>query len=417
MKNTFKQYHQFTETEFKQLWNDCIFVFDTNTLLNMYRYSRKTVDAYFSVLRELKNKDQLWIPYQVGYEFYENRISVISEFEWSYDAVLCILEKAKKDIEESYKNHPFLDLKEIKKKMDAWLMKVELEIKKAKSIHPKWMEKDDVLDQINSLFENSIWKNYGEEKLLEIANEGKERYVKKIPPWYKDDKKAEDKKYGDLILWYQIMDKAEETKKPIILISGDVKEDWWLEKNWKRIMPLPQLKKEIFEKAKVDFHIYTADRFLEYFDSKFVDRNTISEVRKIRELEEKRMSLRRREINERERELNPRIFENISMEYVHIFKKLERFFMGIMHSEMDLRNNDELYRIFDRMRISKNRVIHGEWDRKTLEKIFDDTKKFIYISNKIVSAEGNDSEFIIQISDIIYRLELLNHRLGLFFKK
>jgi hypothetical protein len=63
MKNTFKQYHQFTDQEFKQLWADCLFVFDTNTLLNMYRYSRNTVDAYFEVLKELKDKKQLWIPY------------------------------------------------------------------------------------------------------------------------------------------------------------------------------------------------------------------------------------------------------------------------------------------------------------------------------------------------------------------
>ena len=50
-------------------------------------------------------------------------------------------------------------------------------------------------------------------------------------------------------------EKAKVTKKPIIFISGDVKEDWWLEKDGKRIMPLPQLKKEIYDEAEVDYHI------------------------------------------------------------------------------------------------------------------------------------------------------------------
>ena len=74
MKNTFKEYHQFTEEEFAEMWKNCIFVFDTNTLLDFYRYSRETVAKYFQVLQTLKNNNQIWIPYQVGFEFYENRL-------------------------------------------------------------------------------------------------------------------------------------------------------------------------------------------------------------------------------------------------------------------------------------------------------------------------------------------------------
>lgn len=132
MKKTFKQYHQFTEAEFNELWKNCLFVFDTNTLLNMYRYSRDTVETYFKVLENLKNKKQLWIPYQVGEEFYENRIDVISESEESYDSILCVLDKAKKEIEEKYKNHPFLDVKKIRQKMDSGLKDVEMEIENGK---------------------------------------------------------------------------------------------------------------------------------------------------------------------------------------------------------------------------------------------------------------------------------------------
>lgn len=414
MKNAFKQYHQFTEEEFKQLWANCLFVFDTNTLLNMYRYSRSTVNAYFEVLNSLKKKKQLWIPYQVGYEFYENRIDVISEYEESYDSVLSILDRAKKDIEESYKNHPFLDLKEIKKKMDTGLRSVETEINKAKKNHPKWMEKDDVLDEINSLFENNIGINYDEEKLAEIKKEGKDRYEKKLPPGYKDVKKPEDKKYGDLILWYQIIDKAKESKKPIILISGDVKEDWWLEKNGKRIMPLPQLKKEMLEKAGVDFHIYTADKFLEYYDSKTINKATISEVRKIRELEEQRMMMRRKEMMEGDRDLSPRIFEKYSREYSHLFEKLERLFMEINHSKIHPKYGEELDHMFHRLRISRDRIMHGDFDRKSFHRIYIDIKEFAYIFDKIIHSEDIDPELSMKIREFIDRLEHLNHRLRMY---
>lgn len=413
MKETFKQYHQFTDEEFKQIRKDCLFVFDTNTLLNMYRYSRKTVDAYFKVLKELKKKKQLWIPYQVWYEFYENRIDVISEYEGSYDSVLLILEKAKKDIEESYKNHPFLDLNDIKKKMDIGLKGVEIEIKRAKSSHPKRIEKDDVLDQINNLFEDNIWPNYDEKTLETIKKEGKERYEKKIPPGYKDDKKTEDKKYGDLILWYQIIDKAKESKKPIIFISGDIKEDWWLEKNGKRIMPLPKLKKEIFEKAGVDFHIYTADRFLEYFDNKNIDKNTISEVRKIRELEEKRMELRRRSLMERDRDIENRFFERYWIEYLHLFEQLERLFMEINHLKINSKYSEEFDHMFHKLRFLRDRIAHGEFDRKIFHRFYIDIKEFSYIFDKIMHNEDINPELSMRIREIIDRLEQLNHKLRL----
>ena len=364
MKNIFKEYHQFTKQEFQQLWKDCLFVFDSNTLLNMYRYSRATVNAYFDVLNELKKKKQLWIPYQVGYEFYENRINVISEYEKSYDEILSIIEKAKSNIEAKYKNHPFLDLCKIIEMMNRGLSGVERKITQAKKDHPKWLEKDEVLDKLNQIFQGNIGNNYDEKRLNEIKKIGKERYEKKIPPGFKDDEKTEDKKYGDLILWYQIIDKAKESKKPIVLISGDIKEDWWLEKNGKRLMPLPQLKKEISDKAGIDFHIYTADRFLELFkaEEKEIDEGTINEVRKIRELEEKRMMMRRMEMMERERELDPRL-ERYSMEYIHLFKILEDFMMKINESEIHPRYKKELDYLFGRIRELRNRIVHGEINR------------------------------------------------------
>ncbi|HAW08750.1 MAG TPA: hypothetical protein DCW42_06230 [Bacteroidetes bacterium] len=124
-----------------------------------------------------------------------------------------------------------------------------------------------------------------------------------------------------MILWYQIIDKAKESKKPIILISGDVKEDWWLVKDRKRIMPLPQLKKEMFEKAGVDFHIYTADRFLEYYDSKPINQDAINEVRQVIELEELRKIMIRQEIMERQSDIAARFFDQYSTKYINLFEE------------------------------------------------------------------------------------------------
>lgn len=287
MEKTFREYHKFSDEEFDRLLKSCLFVFDTNTLLNMYRYGRETVDAYIGVLEEIKTKKQLWIPHQVGFEFYENRINVIFQFEKSYDEILSIIERPRSEIQQKYKNHPFLDLDSIGNEMNSLLSPVVAKIKAKKEEHPKWMEKDDVLEKINKIFEGNVGNSYDEKRLEDIKNEGKNRYENKIPPGFEDSSKPDDKKFGDLVIWNQIIDKAKVLNKPIVLISGDVKKDWWLEKEGKKIMPLPQLKKEMLDKAGVDFHMYTADNFLEEYSSiRAIDKKVIIEVRKIREAEE-----------------------------------------------------------------------------------------------------------------------------------
>ena len=50
MKEKFKHYQKFTKEELEQISKNCVFVFDSNTLLNMYRYSRSTVDEFFKIL-------------------------------------------------------------------------------------------------------------------------------------------------------------------------------------------------------------------------------------------------------------------------------------------------------------------------------------------------------------------------------
>ena len=416
MKKIFKEYHQFTKQEFQQLWKDCLFVLDTNTLLNMYRYSRATVNAYFDVLNELKKKKQLWIPYQVGYEFYENRINVISEYEKSYDEILSIIKKAKSDIEDKYKDHPFLDLCEIKKMINNGLSGIVKKIKQAKNKHPKWLEKDEVLEKLNLLFEGNIGNNYDEQKLKEIKGEGKERYEKKIPPGFKDDDKPEDKKYGDLILWYQIIDKAMKSKKPIVLISGDVKEDWWLEKSGKRLMPLPQLKKEISDKAGVDFHIYTADKFLELYktDKKEIDDRTIEEVRKIRKSEEKRMiMMRKMETIERERELDFKL-ERYLTEYMHQLKILEGLMMKINESEIYPRYKNEINHLFHRISELKNSIKQGEISRISFNRFYRYTEEIMFILDKIIHSEKIHPELSLRFRECIDRLEYLNQRFRIY---
>lgn len=111
------------------------------------------------------------------------------------------------------------------------------------------------------------------------------RYQNKIPPGYKDARKGGDQQYGDLILWLQVIDQAKESGKPIVFVTDDRKDDWWLNFKGKTIGPLPELIDEIRQEANVLFHMYTPDLFMSWAGDNLqqsVSQEAIGEVQDLR---------------------------------------------------------------------------------------------------------------------------------------
>lgn len=104
----------------------------------------------------------------------------------------------------------------------------------------------------------------------------------KIPPGFKDNSKNINK-YGDLIIWKELIKKAKFENKSFILIIDDLKEDWWLRLQGKTISPRQELSQELYNDTQQLFYLYTPDRFLEFAGkSENVKQETINEVREIR---------------------------------------------------------------------------------------------------------------------------------------
>ncbi|BAZ86876.1 hypothetical protein NIES806_30930 [Dolichospermum compactum NIES-806] len=88
--------------------------------------------------------------------------------------------------------------------------------------------------------------------LLYIYKLSEERFKYSVPPGYEDAKKKPvPDMYGDAILWLQLIDYAKSEKKPIIFVTDDDKEDWWLESGGKTISPRPELVQEMLTEAGV----------------------------------------------------------------------------------------------------------------------------------------------------------------------
>lgn len=226
-------------------------------------------------------------------EYHDQRENVISQQRTIYtdlDEINKIFQE--KILNKYQKGHPFANIEQIKKVLNTAVEQSKKILKEAEAKHPILAEEDIHLDRITRLFEGRVGDHYPKDKLKKIYEEGQQRYVEKIPPGYEDER---NKAYpfGDLVLWFQLIDYAKSQEKPIIFTIDDSKEDWWRrdkDKKEKILGPRPELIEEIHAKANVPFHMYLADEFIrqaQNFLKVEIHPGTIKEVKETREQQER----------------------------------------------------------------------------------------------------------------------------------
>ena len=85
MKTKLKEYIPLSENKRKEIWNDGVFVLDANVLLNLFRYSKQSSDELIAIIKN--HKDNIWLPYQVALEFFNNRIGVITGINSNFETL------------------------------------------------------------------------------------------------------------------------------------------------------------------------------------------------------------------------------------------------------------------------------------------------------------------------------------------
>jgi predicted nucleic acid-binding protein len=289
MKDLFPGHFKESEKNLKQVWDSCIFVFDANILLNFYRYSDSTRREFLQLLQKIQ--ERVWLPHRAAEEYLNNRLSVIDQQERSYDETAKSINSLRSDLDNA-RQHPFVSqqtMNQVNKIFDLLCN----ELSENKGIHTKRISNDEIKESISSIFENNVGQPYSREDLEKMIIDGEERYKQKIPPGFKDGTKSGDsdvftekcRKYGDLIVWNQVIDKSIEAKKGIVLVTDDKKEDWWEKFKGKTVGPRPELVKEFKDRAENTFHMYQADRFLELARENLneqVSDEIVEEIREVR---------------------------------------------------------------------------------------------------------------------------------------
>ena len=278
MKELFRGYYSLTDEELKEIWNKGFISIDTNVLFNLYRYSDETRNELLKIIK--KYSSQIFLSYHTAFEFHKNRISVITEQIAIYDETLKQFQKLENDIVKNLKT-PHLSKKTLENFKKS-LHEIVEDLQQKKNFFLDLLKKDSILESITKIFtEKKIGKMFSQKEVMEIEKEGNERYLNKIPPGYKDgDKKTN--KFGDLIIWKELLKESKEKSKPFIFILDDIKEDWWLRTNGQTLSPRPELLQEVYAECKQLFHLYTTDRFLEFASkSEEIPQKTIDEVKEL----------------------------------------------------------------------------------------------------------------------------------------
>jgi hypothetical protein len=298
MKDSFPGYYRPTESEFAEMWESCLFVLDANVLLNLYRYSVDTREELLAILQGIS--DRLWVPHQAALEYQQRRLLVIGQQAAAYEDIRNLLANCRKRLENDLRSsvsrgrHPFIDADRLLDRITTVFGEIEDDLEELSQAHPDLVAEDPVRETLTALLNGRVGPPYSTERLSEIYGKGKARYDEEIPPGYRDTDKGDARRYGDLVLWFQTIDKAKESNQPILLVTDDRKDDWWLKFKGRTIGPRPELVNEMVSEADVSFYMYSADPFMEHA-SKYLERQVnqraIEEVREIRRRDEKHVEI------------------------------------------------------------------------------------------------------------------------------
>ena len=253
--------------------------------------------------------ERIWIPYHVALEFQRNRLKVIAEQNKRFSEVRRTIEKARDSLSadldklQLQNRHSLTNPQPLttgfKKLVDDFLA----ELGQLQETQQKLSAPDLLKIQIETLFAGRVGDPPKNQAAIdELYKQAGVRFKFKIPPGYQDADKDKDesdgylhggiiykRKYGDYLVWKQILAHAKATNtKSVIFVTDDGKDDWWRKIDSdgpKTIGPRPEIIEEARLSASVEFLLlYNPESFLKYAKESLqaqVSEKTLNEVRDV----------------------------------------------------------------------------------------------------------------------------------------
>ena len=283
--------------------DNTLIVFDTNSLLNIFRYGLLSSKVLLDFIET--NKSNVWVPYQVKSEFIKNKQKV---YKPNYYKNLKneMNSKVKTEKEKlinqllEYENKRFTGLIELKDNVEIKFNEINTIIDEYNdAIMPEITAYKEFITNADKLMDELLGEqNVGEKptiiELMEIFKEGELRYKYNIAPGFSDKNKKEDKSrinsfeirtdiYGDLIVWKEVIKKAQNmTSGQVIFITNDTEKNDWFNKDDKgKLIPREELIEEFYHYNQgVELIILSFEQFLENVPTIAPEKELLLDIRK-----------------------------------------------------------------------------------------------------------------------------------------
>ncbi|MNO34255.1 hypothetical protein D3C76_242860 [compost metagenome] len=304
MRSHFAEFYK--NDEIDEIWENGRIIFDTNVLLSAYGLTSDARNKLFEIMNIVKN--QLIMPYQVGHEYFRNRLNKIDSYIDSYKKINMEITKTLKSlINES--NFSLIKSDEktihnISSVINSAMKDIDAIFDSAKDESlPQEIRKineDFILETYLTIFEDKVSSGFNKNELERIYTEGELRYSRKVPPGYEDLKsKSVPDCYGDLVIWKEIISISKKNKADIIFVTNDTKKDWWLEYKGVK-QPRPELSREFSLETGYGFEMYTYKEFVREAAKRYKIEATeqLQEQAKILETEETENNIRIPEVGD-----------------------------------------------------------------------------------------------------------------------
>lgn len=401
LKELFPEFYQ-SKLNIKDLSSESenLLVLDTNYLLDIIQLPTTVSKKYIEALEKVK--ENIYIPYLVALEFNfkksslkKGKIKKIRKYKNEIEQSVVNIKKkideidlVDKEEKEIFTNEPLKItedyLAELKKIIDNKVSSMITE------------EENELYERLISIIENKVGNKYSQEWIDKIEKEGEVRYEQNIPPGFNDSSKEDEidslrmygdikycRKYGDLIIWKDIIEYSKEyTKmgKKVVFITNDgkakQKRDLLYKVDDLTVGPDIHLMNELYMEANKELHILNNLRFVQLV-------NDLSDVE---------MSKLKKSSEKMYRVKIPR--DQIEEERINLLKK------NIENDEYELGISDDGY-LFKK---EKNHIDNlynfaiKDIERKELIKYFNmikhdrDKEEFYkrYLLNKLTESERKD---------------------------
>lgn len=226
---------------------------DTNVLLNLYKVSGPSLEIFAKVLRELRDRELLFVTDETIREFWKGRPGVIESSRNSFSKTRGYLTSSRDMLEKTMDAMAEMDSKygadtgsDFHSEAETWLQKFDSLLdgvrgdiadieKTSPAILSTSVDKDPVVALLRDVLQGNVGPALTDDgKREEHFKMAKNAAASGRAPGATDKDKIKKSDLGDFLIWQQILDRVkadDRSKLKTVLVTAEKKWDWWRSEN------------------------------------------------------------------------------------------------------------------------------------------------------------------------------------------